>query len=286
MSASERASLPYCMGNADDLLKHGVLAEYVRWRTDTGSRVRFLDLFAGEPESDSAPDEIVSRIHGLKESALFEAQPEIDKGCYYGSSKLVRHLGQRFASGRIEVFGEDKDPERARRLAEDGLALLPEIPDSKDDAGRHDAYRFLSAYAEHAEARDLVLIDPFKDFLPEKSDVVVPQIRAVAERAAVLLFALNLDPYNSVGKKFDALLEQHLPEAIIMTCPPLRKSPIGGESGFYADVVLASPVLGEESYEKDALLTRLDIFAAQLGQALGLSNRSRCMLKPRIVGRR
>lgn len=274
------------MGNAGDLLKHGVLAEYVRWRADTGGQVRFLDLFAGEPESDSTPGEIVSRLHGLKESALFEAQPEIDKGRYYGSSKLVRHLVRRFASGRIEVFGGDANPERARRLAGDGLAPLPAVPDGKDDAGSHDAYRFLSACTEHAEARDLLLIDPFADFLPEKSDVVVPQIRAVAERAAVLLFALNLDPYNSTGEKFDALLEQHLPEAVIMTCPPPRKSSIKSERKYYADVVLASPVLRGESYERDALLTRLDVFAAQLGQALGLSNQSRCMLRPRVVGRR
>lgn len=28
------ASLPYDMGNAGDLLKHGVLAEFVRWYCD------------------------------------------------------------------------------------------------------------------------------------------------------------------------------------------------------------------------------------------------------------
>ena len=44
------AHLPYEMGNSGDLIKHGVLAEYVRWRHQSGSPVRFIDLFGGEPD--------------------------------------------------------------------------------------------------------------------------------------------------------------------------------------------------------------------------------------------
>ena len=40
--------LPYDMGNAGDLLKHGVLAEYVRWQCELGLPPRFLDPFGGE----------------------------------------------------------------------------------------------------------------------------------------------------------------------------------------------------------------------------------------------
>ena len=43
-------SLPYDMGNIGDLLKHGVLAEFVRWQCELGRSFRFFDLFGGEPE--------------------------------------------------------------------------------------------------------------------------------------------------------------------------------------------------------------------------------------------
>ena len=48
-------SLPYDMGNAGDLLKHGVLAEFVRWRCESGRPGRFIDLFGGEPEGPAVP---------------------------------------------------------------------------------------------------------------------------------------------------------------------------------------------------------------------------------------
>lgn len=289
MSTSERKPLPYRMGNAGDLLKHGVLAEFVRWRIETGGRVRLLDLFAGEPRDDSSPPEVLSRLKDLGSCALADAQGELGEGRYLGSAKLVQHLGGRIGNDKVEVHVGDADTGRSQGLAAAGLQsldALPACPQGLAGQEGYDAYAFLSAYIDQAEAQDLVLIDPFGEFLPDRSDRVIPQIEVLAACAAVLLFALNLDPCNSVGRRFDALLERHLPEAIIMTCPPLHKSGIKGESRHYADAVLASPVLGRDSDEKDALLTRLDSFATQLGQVLSLSNRSRCMLKPRVVGHR
>ena len=44
---------------------------------------------------------------------------------------------------------------------------------------------------------------------------------AVKEReATVLIFALNLNPGNSVGRRFDTLLAEHLLGAWRITCPP------------------------------------------------------------------
>ena len=40
--------LRYDMGNAGDLLKHGVLAEFVRWRREREESFRFIDLFGGD----------------------------------------------------------------------------------------------------------------------------------------------------------------------------------------------------------------------------------------------
>ena len=61
MNKSEQTSFPYEMGNAGDLLKHGVLAEILRHRLifQPDQPIRFLDLFAGEPFSGETSDEIV-----------------------------------------------------------------------------------------------------------------------------------------------------------------------------------------------------------------------------------
>ena len=68
---------------------------------------------------------------------------------------------------------------------------------------------------------------PFNEFLPRRAPAVVPQMTAMAERAAVMLFALNLDPRNPIGRRFDALLEEYLRGAWRMTCPPLRGTASG-----------------------------------------------------------
>ena len=61
MTQPKQKSLPYDMGNAGDLLKHGVMAEFLRARFifDRGLPIRFFDLFAGEPFSRDTCDRIV-----------------------------------------------------------------------------------------------------------------------------------------------------------------------------------------------------------------------------------
>ena len=72
-------TLPYYMGNAGDLLKHGVLAEYVRWQCGQGIRSGSLDPFGGEPWGDAIP-EVVRRVRALTDGALRAAQVGIDAG--------------------------------------------------------------------------------------------------------------------------------------------------------------------------------------------------------------
>ena len=97
---SRQTSLPYDMGNAGDLLKHGVLAETLRHRLifQRNQPIRFLDLFAGEPFSSETSDEIIRRVAKLSECALQEGQREIDSGIYYGSGMLVQNLERALAA--------------------------------------------------------------------------------------------------------------------------------------------------------------------------------------------
>ena len=139
MTGSRRSSLPYDMGNAGDLLKHGVLAEFVRWRLERGASVRFLDLFAGEPSACVVP-ETVKRVRGLTESALAKAQSEIDECRYFGSSKLVRNLGQRHDGSNVCVFVNDCDLERLKKLRACGLKSLNKAFPTAFDRPGSDAY--------------------------------------------------------------------------------------------------------------------------------------------------
>ena len=98
-----------------------------------------------------------------------------------------------------------------------------------------------------------------------------------------MLFALNLDPRNRVGRRFDALLQEHLRGAWRMTCPPLRGTAVRGESKHYAECVLAArPLLEPEAVrDLDVLRERLTGFAERLAGVFGLPDDR---LAPRVVG--
>ena len=115
--------------------------------------------------------------------------------------------------------------------------------------------------------------------MPRKSGAVIPDIADAAKRATVILFALNLNPRNRVGLRFNRLLREHLSGAWRMTCPPLRNSRVKGEGKYYAEVVLAGPNVSGA----DELRKRLDDFAEKLAVVLGLSGKNAEMLKPEDI---
>lgn len=272
--------LPYDMGNAGDLLKHGVLAEFVRWRCESGRPGRFIDLFGGEPDGPAVA-EVARRVRALPDGALRSAQKDIDGDRYCGSGFVARHAAES-AGCSIRVLTADRDPERRERLRRAGLCMLDEeFPHCGARSGGYDAW---DAFAEIVPVLDddLVLLDPFHEFLRDDAPSVVPRMAEAARRAAVLLFALNESPGNQDGQRFDELLEQHAPGAWRMTCPPLREETgVCGESRFHADVVLAArPLLEGGSPDVRLLRKALTGFTRGLSAVLGLPAGS---LDPRDV---
>ena len=151
MTSKERTSFPYDHGNAGDLLKHGVLAEFVRWRCRLDKSVRFLDLFGGEPYEEEVSDTVVQRVQALAGSALWEAQPDISDHCYYGSGNLVRKLTEK-VGGDVRVLVADCDPERLQRLRASGLSTLDEeFPSCGLNSGQYDAYTTFEQIVDKAE---------------------------------------------------------------------------------------------------------------------------------------
>ena len=287
------SGLPYDMGNAGDLLKHGVVAELVRWRSELGQPVRFLDLFGGEPYEEVAPA-IVKRVQALTGTTLREAQSEIGDGrCrYYGSGTLVRMMAERAGWEGVRVFTADRCTERRKRLRDSGLSMLNDaFPHCGAGTAPYDAYAAFEEIVREAEETDLVLLDPFASFLRHKARSVIPQMRKMISgrtgRGAVVLFALNLNPDNCVGKRFDALLKEHLKGAWRMKCPPLSGTGIRGEGKHRAEVILAARFLLEhESGCRDvaALWRRLNDLGETLSGVLHLSGQKARMLKPEVIG--
>ena len=290
MSNSKETRLPYDMGNAGDLLKHGVLAEAVRHRLifRPNQPIRFLDLFGGEPSCSEISDETVERVGKLSECALQDGQPDIGDGLYYGSGMLARNLGNSLG-GHMSVFASDQNEERRERLRKEGLRPLEDAFLQIGELGDYDAYRALEVIRDKNSRNDLILIDPFADFLePDANDCnraesVLPMLSQIAKSSTIVLFVLNEDPFNCVGQRFDELLRNHLSGAFAMSCPPIRLSKVEGERTYYVDVVLAGPDLVGDPGEAAYLRCRLEILARKLAHALGLSKRGYMMLRPRSI---
>ena len=280
--------LPYDMGNAGDLLKHGILAEFVRWQCESKVVFRFLDPFGGEPWSAPCAEvarRVARRVRSLpEECALRSAQSEIDHGRYYGSGLVVRRVADACERVGVRVLVSDQDPAKRKRLQECGLSMLTEdFPGCS--ANGYDGYEAFSEIVRGAKGGDLVLLDPYHRFLPDEAPAVVPRMAEMAGRAAVLLFALNLNPNNWVGRRFDRLLKKHLPSAWRMTCPPLRGVGVKGESKYHAEVILAARAFRDDARERDVdtLWKRLREFSRHLAAALDLPEDA---LAPREVRRR
>lgn len=280
MTNSPHTMPRYKMGNVGDLLKHGVLAEFIRWQCELGKSFRFFDLFGGKP-GDSASKECKERVLALpKDCALRAAQIHIDQNCYFGSGGVVRNIAASVSGGSVEVLTDDCNPECQKKLREAGFLMLrEELPQCSADADHYDAYTAFEKIVEKDILKDddLVLLDSFSEFLPCKAQTVIPQMAKAARRATVLLFAVNRNPKNKVGLRFDTFLKQHLPCAWRMTCPPMK-----GELKFHADVVLIARPLLEGSSNQNVLLLRqrLTDFAKRLASILDMPAQR---MKPRVV---
>ena len=257
----------YDAGNAGDLLKHGLLAELVHWYGDGDGddTITFLDPFGGKPDHRAVPA-VVERVKKLNGFALLDAQAEIAEGRYYGSSFLVCRAAEN-AGKTAQVFASDKDQNTRKELADYGICEL-----KREGFDAQDGYSVLDCVRKN----EMVLIDPFGDFLPRevKADSEKQIIRKIAreskqKNATIVLFVLNKDPENCVGKKYQQLKEEHLRDAWVLSCPPLEKNTgVRGESTYHLEVLLVSPRLKEANAK--ALHDRLRDYAKALTKILNV----------------
>jgi hypothetical protein len=174
---------------------------------------------------------------------------------YYGSSYVVNNTATK-QSTQAEVFVSDGDQNAVQ-------VLLHESPFHQLAApgfNPADGYSILQADIQG----DLVLLDPFSDFLPRKARAVIPQIAEACQTIACVLFVLNLDPDNSVGRRYRDLRLQWLPDAWSLHCPTLpHGTNVRGESTYEVDVLLAwEPLLNHP--HRNILRERLSRYAEML----------------------
>ncbi|MFA5823882.1 MAG: hypothetical protein WC853_12545 [Thermodesulfovibrionales bacterium] len=229
--------LPYDMGNAGDLIKHGLLAEYTAWWTrNKQGKFIFYDPFGGRPYV-SPPNQIVTaRISSLNGCALNKAQNDSEK--YYGSGHIVKNIAS-VLNGECEIYTSDRDDNAYQALIASGLM---KINIAKFD--RTNAYTILDCNFTKMEP-SLILIDPFAEFLRDDAKRIIPKITNFIRnhKIPVLLFVLNLEPSNRVGKAYSELINNHFQDLceIALICPKLKNTGVKGESKYISEARLIYP---------------------------------------------
>ncbi len=224
--------LYYDMGNAGDLLKHGILAEYTQWWCRINSKpICFLDPFGGRPWTESPKTQVTSRVNNLADFAFFLAQPE-PEARYYGSGHIVKHIAKSIRQD-AQVLVSNRYSDALEDLCNSGLVKLL-YP------GFDPKYAF-SILDTNIEA-NLLLLDPFEDFIISKDiEHKFQQIEKFSERMAVIVFILNKELQNRIGNRYADLKKRYLSQAWTLCCPKLRDKGVKGESEYLVEVLLLIP---------------------------------------------
>ena len=216
--------LKYTIGNPGDIIKHGLLAEFVAWWSDTHANrvLRMADPFGGCPWG-KLEEPVKKRLETLSGTVLAEAQDNGDKGRkYFGSGHLVQQAAKDY---RVDVCVHVSDQDECARhsLKESGLDLIePRLPGD-------DGYRILET--EYSKKYDLILSDPYKEFLHyeyQHKNKHFDQIRSAVDKNPdlfIAVFVLDMNTNNKVGRTFAKYKESELWDwAFSIRCPKMENS--------------------------------------------------------------
>lgn len=255
--------LKYTIGNAGDIIKHGLLTEFVAWWSETHANrvLRMADPFGGCPWGNL--EELVKkRLETLSGTVLAHAQKNGGKGRkYLGSGHLI-HQAAKDCCVDVCVLVSDKDEGARRDLKDSGLDLIE--PRLLDD----DGYGILDA--EYSQIYDLILLDPYREFLRDEcrnSNKRFDQIRNEVNKNSdlfIAVFVLDMNTNNSVGRNFAKYKESQLSDwAFSIRCPKMENS------RFDWKILLVSRQIKDCKCER--LYERLQSFVEQAERALKTS---------------
>ena len=259
-------SLRYDMGNIGDLVKHGMMAEFIRWWRGVHpcqNEFTFLDPFGGCVWAHPANSKALARLHTLREIpdqnfAIFDSQPDIDEGTYYGSAHVVINQVRRFGLSPRAMVSDGCERKVKSLLESDNGNIYrlacPICPRFKPA----DGYTVLDCIADGHIKTDLVLIDPFYEISKIKRNI--RKIVKAAEKTSVLLFVLVRSASDG------ACIRNSLPNHIVAISPPLGK-----DTGVRGETMMAYVILGMPASAKDRasdLCANIKKYAESLGDAV------------------
>ena len=255
----------YKMGNISDLLKHGMMAEFVRWwhnQNKDKTKFVFLDPFCGLPYrcyEKGKENKHLTKLRSKDDLAILDAQPDTDK--YYGSTHAV--LNQTPNDFLSVVFASDASPEKVDKLLKSDKRERIKKIDCKDFKPEN-GYSILYSINSGNIPADMVLIDPYCDM--EEMIDYAPYITLASQKTTVILFALIDD-----DTKWNHIWEKLPSNSIVLTYPSMSadretKKKVR-KSKYRIKVILASHLLaGAEASE---LRKKLKCYAATLSSIVG-----------------
>ena len=283
-------SLRYDMGNAGDIVKHGMLAEFARWWTQGGQKLRYADPFGGRPWGMAKPQAAarVESMHkqgfalGLAQRAGQQLASEHGITTYYGSSHVVKNI----CGKRAVVYADDADKLAREDLRESGVRIISDssgFPGYSPDNG----YAILDYVAE--AKLDLVLIDPYKEFMGDEfskkgrasgspmearfANIIKATEKPGNENLWVAVFVLNWEEVEDEYRKFR---EGELGEcAVGLRCNRLGKHKrLDGEKSYDMETVLVSNQLRPKTTDERTrkLLRRIRQLEHGVGKAIRIPN--------------
>ena len=260
-------SLRYDMGNAGDIIKHSILAEFAEWwrlESNEGKKLRYADPFGGRPWGE-AKREAARRVRFMhqKQCALARAQnasQQLDElkriATYYGSSHVVLNASQ----GQATIFADDADKLAQADLKASGLGIIGEekklFPGYKPGNG----YEILK-HAQKAEI-NLILLDPYREFMRDEFLVSAGEKRfsavvKAARKNPDLWIAVFVLDWQETSEKYKTFRNNELGERVIgLRCEPIKEGVLDGEDSYAMEMLLVSDRLRPER-EKQDILNRL-----------------------------
>ncbi|MGD8568960.1 MAG: hypothetical protein PVJ39_12795 [Gammaproteobacteria bacterium] len=270
--------LPYDMGNAGDLIKHGIVAEFTQWWLDgqQGDFV-FVDPFGGRPFAEPPHEKVIRRVEQLPDCALRDAQPDyMDR--YYGSGNVVRNIC-RSKKRNARIVVSDRDPDALRDLLACGF-----VPLRWHDFDPLESFSIVNCVpAENHTRISLLLIDPFGDFLSDYARTVMPELAnfVINNNVPVVLFVLCRDrgsqsdgetaSENVMNVQWQRLRARYFTgrlTQVSLACRKIAGSRVKGEANLDAETVLLLPA-NSIDHRLIPLINRLGLFRDYLSSVLG-----------------
>jgi hypothetical protein len=226
--------LPYTMGNAGDLIKHGLLAEFINWHCrDLHQRLSFYDPFGGRPWQEPVHDKVAERIKRLGPCPFKQAQEDIIQG-YYGSSHIVAQISAA-NDNMVNIHSSDRNADARDDLKNTGIKLI-----ELNGFNCGNGYSIIDCNFSDTEDT-LILIDPFYDLENINDNILKKVVQKVATgKISIALYILYTDLEIKHWDKFKELQKSLTTNVsyVSLKCNAIESSLIDGESKYHSYIAL------------------------------------------------